>query len=96
MSIETKTYPFRRGRSPSRYNASPMTRRKLKAKEEEDQAELDSIEVATYNDNPKHLYGKEMLSFSVSCILNLFHQFFDALHLEFKNKVSILADDCVF
>lgn len=61
MSIETKTYPFRRGRSPSRYNASPMTRRKLKAKEEEDQAELDSIEVATYNDNPKHLYGLDKI-----------------------------------
>lgn len=61
MSDSLSGYSLRRGYSPHRnssHRRSSKTSYRKQGTPEEAQEETDSIFVATYNDNPKHLYGK--------------------------------------
>lgn len=66
MSDSLSGYSLRRGYSPhrnsSRRRRTSKTSYRKQGTPEEAQEETDSIFVDTYNDNPEHLYGKEILS----------------------------------
>lgn len=64
MSDSLSGYSLRRGYSPHRNSFRRRSSKTChrKGNPEEAQEEIDSIFVATYNDNPKHLYGKKGIS----------------------------------
>ena len=73
MSDSLSGYSLRRGYSPHR-NSSRRRSSKSSAQykqnlSNETQEETDSIHVATYNDNPKHLYGLCFIRYQCIIIL---------------------------
>ena len=74
MSDSLSGYYLRRGYSPHRNSSRRRSSKSYRNKQdlpEEAQEETDSIYVATYNDNPEHLYGKVVFCLYYSSFFNL-------------------------
>ena len=59
MEVNNSRYSLRKSSSPHRkVTFSPKIQRRKSKPGDEDPAKFDSINVATYNDTPEHMYGE--------------------------------------